>query len=201
MLKINNLNDYQNQNIIKNFNYNFSKTTTIIGKSGCGKTTLLKSIILNNPNIKFSYLDQENNLLHWLNVYDNLNIINIEFNLNIDINYYLKLFDLYHLKDKHINDLSGGEKKRIAILRTFLIPTDFILLDEPLNNLDEINKKIIVDFINYFKKNKTIIVVSHDIYNSFLYSDYILTINKPFAIINKYDQNNFNFKHILKDIS
>ena len=201
MLTIKNLNDNINQEIINNFNYNFKKTTTIIGKSGCGKSTLLKTIIQNYSDYHFSYLDQDVLLLNWLNVFDNLNIINQEFNLNIDINYYLNLFDLIHLKNKHINELSGGEKKRIAILRTFLMPYNFILLDEPLNNLDEINKKAIINFINYFKKNKTIIVVSHNINDAFLYSDYIISVNKPFHIVNEYNKNNFDFQQILIDIS
>ncbi|WP_143825318.1 ATP-binding cassette domain-containing protein, partial [Mesomycoplasma ovipneumoniae] len=62
-----------------------------------------------------------------------------------------------------VSDLSGGQKQRIAILRSLARESDFILLDEPTGNLDVENAEILFEKIQILKKNKTILIVSHNL--------------------------------------
>jgi ATP-binding cassette subfamily C protein len=59
-------------------------------------------------------------------------------------------------------NLSGGEKQKISLVRTFLKESDLIILDEPTNALDMKTKKILIDYIELIKKNKIIIIITHD---------------------------------------
>lgn len=75
----------------------------------------------------------------------------------------LKKLNLLHLLDKRVYALSGGEQQRIALARVMLKPGDIILADEPTGNLDDVNKKIVMDeLIELYKMGKTVIVVTHD---------------------------------------
>ena len=77
----------------------------------------------------------------------------------------LKDLDLYDMKDRYFNRLSGGEKQRVTIARALAQDTDIILMDEPFVNLDVNHQLEIMDIISKIKENgkKTIIVVSHNI--------------------------------------
>ncbi len=57
--------------------------------------------------------------------------------------------------------LSGGEKQRILLARTFLRNTNILLLDEPTSSLDSHNESLVFDLLNKNKKNKTILISSH----------------------------------------
>lgn len=66
---------------------------------------------------------------------------------------------------KKIYNLSGGEQQRVAIAKSILKDTDIILADEPTGSLDDENKKIIAHLLTKLKeKNKTVIIVSHDVH-------------------------------------
>lgn len=88
---------------------------------------------------------------------------------------YLELEDLQH---KYIDELSGGQRQRAFIAMVVAQDTDYILLDEPLNNLDMKHSvqimKLLRKLVNDF--GKTIIVVIHDINFASCYSDYIVAI-------------------------
>lgn len=64
---------------------------------------------------------------------------------------------------KKIYTLSGGEQQRVAIARGFMRKFDVLLADEPTGSLDPVNRDIIMDIFEEFKKmGKTIIIVTHD---------------------------------------
>lgn len=86
--------------------------------------------------------------------------------------------DLTLLKKQYISQLSGGQQQRAYIAMTLAQNTDYILLDEPLNNLD---MKHSVQIMNVLRNlatelNKTIVIVIHDINFSSCYSDYIVAM-------------------------
>ena len=88
----------------------------------------------------------------------------------------MKLKDIQH---KYLDQLSGGQRQRAYIAMVIAQDTDYILLDEPLNNLDmkhsvEIMKTLrrLVD-----EKGKTVIIVIHDINFASCYSDHIVVLN------------------------
>ncbi|WP_143825231.1 ATP-binding cassette domain-containing protein, partial [Mesomycoplasma ovipneumoniae] len=103
-----------------------------------------------------------------------------------------------------VSDLSGGQKQRIAILRSLARESDFILLDEPTGNLDVENAEILFEKIQILKKNKTILIVSHNLDLAKKYGDRIIYLKNEFVLeidkieeINKAESLNktdYNFK-------
>ena len=75
----------------------------------------------------------------------------------------LCILDFYKNKDLCLNKLSGGEIRKIEFIR-FLIKyqSDLIILDEPTTYLDNEAKNILFDYLNKNKKNKIIILISHE---------------------------------------
>lgn len=85
---------------------------------------------------------------------------------NIDnekIHEMLKDIGIYHLKDKYMSELSGGERQKVFIGRVFAQDPDIILLDEFNNNLDIKSQIHIVENLNNWFKNKILISVFHDL--------------------------------------
>jgi iron complex transport system ATP-binding protein len=88
---------------------------------------------------------------------------------------FVQLADIQH---RYINELSGGQKQRAFIAALLAQDTDYILLDEPLNNLDI---KYMVDTMQLLRrlvleKDKTVILVLHDINFAASYSDYLIVL-------------------------
>ena len=167
----------------------------ITGKSGSGKSTILNMIGLlesidsgsikingnNIPNINSSkatmlrrktinYLFQSYALISDITVWDNL-MIAMEFldlskkEKNDEIDKVLRDLDIFILKNKKVNTLSGGEQQRVALARCILKPGNLILADEPTGSLDPKMAEIVFELIKYLrdKYNKTVIIVTHDI--------------------------------------
>lgn len=83
------------------------------------------------------------------------------------------------------HELSGGTKRRINLLMTFLNPSNIILLDEPFNQIDMINKEYFYDFIKTLNQefNKIILINTHDINEAINLSNTIITLtSKPMSI-------------------
>jgi len=190
MLKISSLCVNFNQlKVIENFSYSFTEheITVLYGPSGCGKTSLLNAIaktlsfkgIIKRPS-KLSYVFQEDRLLPWMTVYENL-----EFVLKNDIKKeerydyimsYLNLVGLAEHKDVFPNALSGGMKRRVAIARAFSYPSDLILMDEPFKGLDWQLKESIMSDVRklWLKDKKTVLFVTHDEKEAYFLGDKIL---------------------------
>ena len=167
----------------------------ITGQSGSGKSTILNMIGLlesidsgsikingnNIPNINSSkatmlrrktinYLFQSYALISDITVWDNL-MIAMEFldlskkEKNDEIDKVLRDLDIFILKNKKVNTLSGGEQQRVALARCILKPGNLILADEPTGSLDPKMAEIVFELIKYLrdKYNKTVIIVTHDI--------------------------------------
>ena len=91
------------------------------------------------------------------------------------ISRYIDFFALKELENRYLEELSGGQRQRAYVAMVLTQDTDYILLDEPLNNLDVARS---VDMMKLLRKVcdqfvKTIIAVMHDINFSAQYSDYI----------------------------
>jgi sulfonate transport system ATP-binding protein len=157
---------------------------TIVGKSGCGKTTLLKILCgllnntegtikltdtNNNKNNKISIVFQEPRLMKWLTVEENMafSLINCKDKdyVNEKVSTYLNLLGLYNFRKAYPSQISGGMAQRTSLGRTLCYEPQVILMDEPLGALDAFNrKKLQNELISIFlKTGKTIIFVTHDI--------------------------------------
>ncbi|MAG18053.1 MAG: hypothetical protein CL944_01105 [Candidatus Diapherotrites archaeon] len=175
--------------------------TAIVGPSGSGKTTLLRSIAgLENPvsgNIFFNetnvtnfpseernvgFVFQGDSLFSHLNVFDNVAFgIKMKKQANVlkKVKEALKLVHLSGFEKRKVNNLSGGEKKRVAIARAIAFQPELLLLDEPLNGLDAPLKEKMKLFLKELQKKTglTMIFVSHDIDEAFFLSDKIIVMN------------------------
>ena len=179
----------------------------IIGPSGCGKSSILNILssidkdycgkIVKKDNVRIGYMLQEDALFPWLSIYENAILgLKISKNLNKEsinyVNNLLKKYNLYEFKDKYPNELSGGMKQRVSLIRTLAIKPDILLLDEPFSALDyQTRLKVSEDVFNIIKnENKTVIMVSHDINEVLKYSSKVLVLSKrPSKIKNIYEIN------------
>ena len=179
ILEIRNISkQYDEKVLFKNFNHNFQKLERIgiIGPNGCGKTTLLKCIMEeidpDNGSIKigvntsFSYFQQyidefDNNqtVLSYIQEFAH-NIRTADGTLHSASEMLQRFLFDGKLQQSKLENLSGGEKKRLYLLRSLMFGNNFIILDEPTNDLDIRTLEILEDYLDAFKG--CIIVVSHD---------------------------------------
>ena len=200
--------NYNEELIIDDFTLELTlPITSLIGPSGCGKSTLVKYIINNvdsNPYYNdISYLSQKNLLLNWKTVDENLKMVVSLQKTNIDYLQYLDLFNLNSYKNSFISELSIGTQKRVALLRSFIMKGNLIILDEPFNGIDEINKIEIIEFMIKLQKkfNKKILLITHNINEAIDVSDQIITLtDKPMTIKKTYNKIDFHYNTILNDL-
>lgn len=96
------------------------------------------------------------------------------------ISRYIDFLDLGDLENRYLDELSGGQRQRTYVAMVLCQDTDYILLDEPLNNLDVARS---VQMMSYLRQvadefGKTIVLVMHDINFTAQYSDYICTMKE-----------------------
>ncbi|HPR16666.1 MAG TPA: ABC-F family ATP-binding cassette domain-containing protein [Candidatus Cloacimonadota bacterium] len=181
ILEIRNISkSYDDKHLIKNFNYNFQKMDRIgiIGANGCGKTTLLRMIIeelspdngsiKSGLNTEFSYFRQDmENMNGELSVLDYVrekaeNIRTADGNLHSASEMLQKFLFDGKMQQSKIKTLSGGEQKRLYLLCSLMFGSNFMILDEPTNDLDIKTLEVLEDYLNAFKG--CLLVVSHDRY-------------------------------------
>lgn len=215
LLELNNINlTYQTlkseTEAIKNisFSVNQGEFISIVGPSGCGKTTILsmicgllkptggKILIDGDPVTKVStnvgYMLQRDNLFEWLSVYDNILIgskINHKKNcLNKEqLNILIKKYGLEGFEKSKPNELSGGMRQRVSLIRTLALNPKLLLLDEPFSALDyQTRLSVQNDVHNIIKsEKKTAILVTHDISEAIVMSDKIIVLTKRPGTIKK----------------
>lgn len=189
------------------YKFESGKLYLLRGESGKGKSTLLsiigllqdsdsgeilfdgqkvnninreKQCTLRRENIGFVF--QDYNLFDNLNVIDNVTLIGccLEKNKDEVIKKAEELLIQFGLKDriKHkANELSGGEKQRVSLVRAILNSPEILICDEPVSNLDKENAEKIASYINDYchTQNKIVIVSTHD--NSFVdYADEVIEL-------------------------
>ena len=184
--------------IIDNLNLKISygECVTLIGKSGSGKTTMLKLINgLISPNsgqifIKgreindwdiielrrnIGYVIQQIGLFPHMNIEDNIGyVLNIKKEQKDNIRKRAEeLIDLVGITQdylkKYPRELSGGQRQRIGVARALAAEPDIILMDEPFGAVDEITRRTLQDEMIKLQENlkKTIVFVTHDIEEAF----------------------------------
>jgi sulfonate transport system ATP-binding protein len=173
---------------------------TVVGKSGCGKTTLLRILcglesatrgnvrIVNNSDHedapKVSIVFQEPRLMPWLTVRQNMAFSLIreadKTRVGKTVDLYLSLLGLADFKDAYPTQISGGMAQRAALGRTLCFDPDVILMDEPFGALDAFTRRNLQkELINIFlSQRKTILFVTHDVDEAIFLGQRVLVMDE-----------------------
>ena len=176
----------------------------IVGPSGCGKTTilsliagplLLKGHIMDNKSVEgtstdVGYMLQQDYLYEWRTIMQNVLLV---LEIHNKVNQFTKakaekLLEIYGLgdfKNHYPNQLSGGMRQRVALIRTLAIDPKILLLDEPFSALDYQTRLAMSDEVSTIirKEGKTALLVTHDISEAISMSDRVIVLSKRPATI------------------
>ncbi|GAC1448754.1 MAG: nitrate ABC transporter ATP-binding protein [Chitinophagaceae bacterium] len=184
---------------------------SLIGHSGCGKSTLMGTISgmvkptegsvfanekpVTSPGPDRGIVFQNYSLLPWMSVYKNIYVA-VDAALPGEsaakkrelVEKNLSMVNLWAHKDKLPGHLSGGMKQRVAIARAFSINPSILLLDEPFGALDALTKSNmhveLLKLWNLDNREKTIMMVTHDVEEAIFLSDRVVVMNNgPAATI------------------
>jgi nitrate/nitrite transport system ATP-binding protein len=183
---------------------------SIIGHSGCGKTTLLNIVAglasvsagcvllenreVNEPGPDRAVVFQNHSLLPWLTVYDNVRLaVDKVFGGTKSRRerdawtlHNLDLVQMAHAKDKRPGEISGGMKQRVGLARALAMEPKVLLLDEPFGALDALTRAHLQDSVMaiHQKLANTVLMITHDVDEAVLLSDRIVMMtNGPAAHI------------------
>ncbi len=138
------------------------------GPSGCGKTTLLLLLAgilkpdtgtIEGLSDKVSMVFQEDRLLPWLTVGENITLILPDRQAALA---WLERVRLKDWADRYPAELSGGMKRRVALARALARPSDLLLLDEPFNGMDQDLKSAMFELIKATAVDRAVVLVTHD---------------------------------------
>lgn len=192
---------------VENFSLNLKQGefVAIVGPSGCGKSTILSILcgldkassgkIEIEKGLKFGYMLQGDNLFDWRTIYKNC-LLGLELENKLtkeNIKYVNKLLDTYGLKDfkkAYPNNLSGGMRQRVSLIRTLATKPDILFLDEPFSALDYQTRLAVSDDVYQIikKEKKSAIMVTHDLSEAISMADRVVVLtNRPSKIKNIYE--------------
>ncbi|MGN1401950.1 MAG: ABC transporter ATP-binding protein [Bacillus sp. (in: firmicutes)] len=222
---------YGTKSVIDNVSVNIEKgkITSFIGPNGAGKSTLLSmvsrliakdtgEVIIEGNEIstikskelakKIAILKQANHINVRLTIRELVSFGRFPYSqgrLNEEdwakVDEAIAYMNLTDMQDKYIDELSGGQKQRAYIAMVIAQDTEYILLDEPLNNLDMKHSVQIMKTLRRLvnELNKTIVIVIHDINFASFYSDYIVAL-KDGKVIKEGPADEIINSDVLKDI-
>ena len=168
---------------LQDFNASFvdGSFNVIVGRSGCGKTTLLRLLSRleekTDGEIRWKQTDrpakvgivfQEPRLLPWLTVAENMLFSQTgaaAANQEQLLDHYLQLLRLEPFRDAYPSQLSGGMAQRVSLGRTLCYDPDLILMDEPFGALDYFTRRHLQQELSelFISQQKTVIFVTHDV--------------------------------------
>lgn len=173
---------------------------SLLGPSGSGKSTLFKialglvkpdkgRVLLDNKDtggklIKVGYMPQQDLLLPWKNLLGNASLPLIAAGVNKNEAYkrvreLLPVFGLEGFENYYPAQLSGGMRQRAALLRTFLIDSELMLLDEPFAALDALTREKLQEWLLevWDKFKKSVLFITHSIDEAIYLSDRVYVIS------------------------
>lgn len=186
-----------------NFEIGEGEFVSIVGPSGCGKTTILSLVSgLIKPTKgkifvaggtpsenrdKTGYMFQKDLLFEWRTIQKNIYLgLEIQKKNTQDNKQYAKelltKYGLGEFENKYPNQLSGGMRQRVALIRTLVLKPEVLLLDEPFSALDYQTRINVCEDVSKILRaeKKTTILVTHDITEAISLSDKIIVLsNRP----------------------
>ena len=198
--------NYHDKSILKNLNFviHEGEFLSILGSSGCGKTTLLRILIgiesctsgkILKNGVDITNIDASKRemgiVFQNYALFPNMNVLeNVMYALNLKIKdkikakkeaiSMLKIVNMEEHIKKYPHQLSGGQQQRVAIARTLVLKPDIILLDEVMSALDADNRLILRKEIKNIQKkfHTTMVYVTHDQEEAFSMSDRVMILNE-----------------------
>jgi nitrate/nitrite transport system ATP-binding protein len=183
---------------------------SLIGHSGCGKSTVLNIVAgllrastggvlleereVNDPGPDRAVVFQNHSLMPWLTVYDNVRLAvdqvfgSTKTRKERDdwTRHNLELVHMGHALDRRPHEISGGMKQRVGIARALAMEPKVLLMDEPFGALDSLTRTHMQDSLMEIQArlNNTVIMITHDVDEAVLLSDRIVMMtNGPSATI------------------
>lgn len=160
---------------IKKLSIEDGKTYVIMGSNGSGKTTLVKilcgienidgNICIKNKDVKIGYAPQKPFVFD-MSLMDNLKVvcdIKDRNKVSRKAETLISEFGIEYLKNKNAKRFSGGEKQKLGLARLFMNDYDLVILDEPTSAMDDDSINIAENIIKEYTKNKTLLLITHDI--------------------------------------
>lgn len=193
-----------------NLNVREGEFVSIVGHSGCGKSTVLNAIaglcpvasggiILNgkevtSPGPERAVVFQNHSLLPWLTAFENVALAvrqvfrrdKTKSEMNEWVEHNLRLVHMDHAMHKRPHEISGGMKQRVGIARALSMQPTVLLLDEPFGALDALTRAHLQDSLMAIKEelNNTVVMVTHDVDEAVLLSDrLVMMTNGPEATV------------------
>ncbi len=171
--------EYPGKPLFRGFSYSFNRTDRIgiIGPNGCGKTTLLRVILGEREpdsgkveigeTVKFGYFSQENESLDESvrvidSVRDKAEYIRTKDGLVSASSMCERFLFDSEMQYTPVSRISGGEKRRLCLLRVLMEAPNVLVLDEPTNDLDIATLRVLEDYLDHFAG--IVVAVSHDRY-------------------------------------
>lgn len=162
---------YKGTEVVKGMNAEISSGSLValVGASGQGKTSIIHAMMELIPfegaiqgleNKKIAAVFQEDRLIESMSVFSNIAMTTKANRQTIEG--HLEELSLKQDQSKAAKELSGGMKRRVAIIRAMLAESDVIILDEPFKGLDDKIKKETMDYVKKHGAGKTLILVTHD---------------------------------------
>ncbi len=191
-------------------NIDKSEFVSLIGHSGCGKSTVLNIVAglykaskggvildgkeVNEPGPDRAVVFQNHSLLPWLTAYENVELAvkqvfkgkKTKAQMKEWVTHNLELVHMTHAMHKHPSEISGGMKQRVGIARALAMEPKVLLLDEPFGALDALTRAHMQDSLIEIQArlNNTVIMITHDVDEAVLLSDRIVMMtNGPAATI------------------
>lgn len=187
---------YGELTVLKNINLEVgdNEIVALLGPSGCGKSTLLNLIAgiakeyegqIHHQAGKIGYVFQEDRLLPWLNVYENIRVAG-EAEDRERIRELIQKMKLNGFEHYYPEQLSGGMRQRCGIARALYFGSSLLLMDEPFRSLDCHLRMEMLEHVKELQKTEQIslLFVTHDMEEAFMLADRILLLGKrPSSII------------------
>jgi len=182
---------------------------SLVGMSGCGKTTILKLIAgllevtagkivvehnINGPGGRIGFVFQDSALLPWRNIYKNVSLplelcgSRLIGKAEKDkIEHLLSLTDLWQYRKSMPYEISGGMRQKVSLARALITEPGLLLMDEPFSSLDEFTRERLNDeMLDILRKfRSTVIMVTHSVKEAIYLSDEVVVLSDKPAIVRK----------------